>query len=165
MRRKKRVRIISTRTVMCNILLHYTRANCICCIYIYIFVFMFVCICVYSIHNIHIYIYTPIHACTHWYMLEYFDSGRLADAGGGWCLVTALISEAASHFWFKTSRAAADWTKHTPYNPIYQILLFQTSPIIQTKIFLDSKVMPYSNSSTFSLAFFGLLMRNYMGIR
>ena len=35
---------------------------------------------------------------------------------------------------FKTSRTAADWTKHTPYNPIYQILLFQTSPIIQKNI-------------------------------
>ena len=153
MRRKKRMRIISTLTVMCNILLHYTRANCICCICIHLYSCM--CICIYSIHNTTIYIY----------MLTYFDSGHLADAGGGWCLVTALISEAASHFWFKTSRAAADWTKHTPYNPIYQILLFQTSPIIQTKIFLDSKVMPYSNSSTFSLAVFGLLMRNYMGIR
>ena len=44
MRRKKRVRIISTRTVMCNILLHYTRANCICCIYIYIFICIHVCV-------------------------------------------------------------------------------------------------------------------------
>ena len=116
---------------MCNILLHYPRANCICCICIHLYSCM--CMCIYSIHNIY-YIYTPTHACTHLYMLTYFDSGRLADAGGGWCLVTALISEAASHFWFKTSRTAADWTKHTPYNPIYQILLFQTSPIIQKNI-------------------------------
>lgn len=98
---------------MCNILLHYTRANCICCICIHLYSCMCVYMCIqYILYAI--YIYTPIHACTHWYMLEYFDTGRLADAGDGWCLVTVLISEAASHFWFKTSTTAADWTKHIP---------------------------------------------------
>ena len=164
MRRKKRVRIISTRTVMCNILLHYARANCICCIYIHLYSCL--CVCVYSIHNTYIY----IHTYTCMYTLIYV--GIFWQWPSCWCRWWLVFGHSVD-FWssqplliqFKTSRTAADWTKHTPYNHIYQILLFQTSPIIQTKIFLDSKVMPYSNSSTFSLAVFWLLMRNCMGIR
>ena len=160
MRRKKRMRIISTLTVMCNILLHYTRANCICCICIHLYSCM--CMCIYSIHNI----YTPTHACTHLYMLTYFDSGRLADAGGGWCLVTALISEAASHFWFNSKPAEQQLTEqNTPRIIPYIKYYFSKHHQSSKKIFLDSKVVPYSSSSTFSLAVFWLLMRNCMGIR
>ena len=109
--------------------------------------------------GIYIYIYTLLYKYMHvqcmytLVYLTYFDSGRLADAGGGWCLVMVSTSKAASHFWFKTIRTAVDWTRtrpvrsHVSNNPFPNIINHQ-----KTHIFLVSQVMPCNSSSTFSLA-------------